>query len=271
MSTQFRRFIAGQPVSLTEVLSQAVRYGELDGEIVYNIATNFAAVSRTLTSAQRAEFAALRTAILNGFPLIPEPHAYRYSDEIAMPAITNTDFLFLPGSVVTLTRKVYLPLVMKASSTNTENFTLTSPTVDAGGALPAEYTCDGISATLALNWSGAPAGTQNYAVIMHHVASPEDVHWYWVLYNLPATVTGLAKNSTGIGTLGINGVNGRNEYAPPCSKGPGDKVYTYTGYALSAQPQFSVPASQINRAVLLEAIQDITLASAELPVTYARK
>jgi hypothetical protein len=107
MSTQFRRFIAGQPVSLTEVLSQANRYGELDGEIVYNIATNFAAVSRTLTSAQMSTLNGLRAQILGEFPLIPEPYAYRYSDRIDMPTITNTDFLFLLG----LPEKVYLPLV----------------------------------------------------------------------------------------------------------------------------------------------------------------
>ena len=63
----------------------------------------------------------------------------------------------------------------------------------------------------------------------------------------------------------------RSEYAPPCSKGPGDKEYIYTVYALSAQPQLSMPAAQVNRAVLLEAIQDITLASAELHVVYARQ
>jgi phosphatidylethanolamine-binding protein (PEBP) family uncharacterized protein len=74
----------------------------------------------------------------------------------------------------------------------------------------------------------------------------------------------------GIGTLGINSVNGRNEYTPPCSKGPGTKTYIYTVYALSALPQLTVPASQVTRAALLDAIQGITLASAELHVTYTR-
>jgi phosphatidylethanolamine-binding protein (PEBP) family uncharacterized protein len=106
---------------------------------------------------------------------------------------------------------------------------------------------------------------------MHHVASPDDVHWYYVLFDIPANVSSLSKNSAGVGKLGNNSVNGKNEYAPPCSKGPGEKVYTYTIYALSAQPQFSVPASQVSREVLLEAIKDITLGSAELHVTYTRK
>ena len=157
-----------------------------------------------------------------------------------------------------------------ALAVKTASFTLTSPEVTEGGALPTEYTCDGASSTLPLAWSGAPAGTQSFAVVMHNVAGPEDVHWYWVMYNIPANVTSLAKNSTGVGTLGTNSVNGKTAYSPPCSKGPGEKSYTYTVYALSAQPQFSVPASQVNREALLKAIQNITLASAELHVTYTR-
>ena len=149
-------------------------------------------------------------------------------------------------------------------------FTLTSPDLPQDGRLPSEYTCDGASSSLALVWSGAPEGTQTFAVVMHHVASPEDIHWYWVVYGIPANVTSLAKNSSGVGTLGTNSVNGKQAYTPPCSKGPGDKSYTYTVYALSAQPQFSVPASKVTRAVLLDSIQGITLASAELKVVYAR-
>ncbi|MBP7688696.1 MAG: DUF1566 domain-containing protein [Thermoflexales bacterium] len=132
MSAQFRRFIAGQPVSLTEVLSQANRYGELDGEIVYHIATNFAAVSRTLSTSQLATLNGLRQQILGEFPLIPEPYAYRYSDRIDMPTITNTNFLFLPA----LTEKVYLPLVGLGIG---DVITTTSPTLPDTGQV-SDYT-----------------------------------------------------------------------------------------------------------------------------------
>ena len=179
-----------------------------------------------------------------------------------------------PGqaSVASVTSAVTATAIASPAPTipTAKGLALSSPVVVEGGVLPVEYTCDGASSTLPLAWSGAPAGTESFAVIMHHVASPEDVHWYWVMYNIPASVTSLAKNSTGIGTLGTNSVNGKTAYAPPCSKGPGEKTYTYTVYALSAQPQFSIPASQVNRDALLKAIQNITLDSAELHVTYAR-
>jgi gluconolactonase len=157
---------------------------------------------------------------------------------------------------------------MSAQNSSASSFTLTSPDLSEDGRLPAEYTCDGASSTLALNWSGMPAGTQSYAVIMHHNAPDNAIHWYWVLYDIPVDVNSLAKNVTGIGKLGTNSVNDRTEYAPPCSKGPGDKEYIYTVYALSKQPQ--ITTSPVNRAALLDAIKDITLASAELHVVYAR-
>lgn len=156
------------------------------------------------------------------------------------------------------------------SQGTTSGFTLTSTDVADGGRLPVEFTCDGDGSTLPLTWSGAPAETQSYAVIMHHVAAPEEIHWYWVLYNIPADVTSLPKNVTGIGILGNNINNGLVEYSPPCSQGPGDKEYIYTVYALSAQPQITVPAEEVDRNTLLAAIQNITLASAELHTIYAR-
>jgi gluconolactonase len=195
---------------------------------------------------------------------------------------TNVTFIDPQGQTLFITaRTAVYTLQVSAESTstasgsdaasNTSGFTLSSPEAIEGGQLPTEYTCDGASASLPLTWSGAPAGTVSFAVVMHHVASLDDVHWYWVLFDIPADMTSLAKNSTGIGTLGNNSVNGNNQYAPPCSKGPGEKTYTYTVYALSTQPQVSVPASQVSRDVLLEAIQGITLASAELHVIYTRK
>jgi phosphatidylethanolamine-binding protein (PEBP) family uncharacterized protein len=175
-----------------------------------------------------------------------------------------------PGLVITPTATRELLDATSLQSKNADELIITSPEVDEGGILPVEYTCDGAGNTLPLPWSGAPSSTQSFAIIMYHVASPTDIHWYWVLYDIPADVTSLVKNVTGIGTLGINSVNGQNAYTPPCSTGPGPMEYSYTLYALSAIPQLTVPATQVNREILLTAIQNITLASASLNVTYSR-
>ncbi len=157
------------------------------------------------------------------------------------------------------------------STTDTlkSRFRLASPKVTDGGMFPKDYTGDGSSSTLPLNWSGAPKGTKSFALIMHHVA-PDMTKWYWILYNIPANVQGLPKNVKGVGILGNNSVNGRTEYAPPHSKGPGPKEYIYTVYALSDKPKITVEPARVNRDVLLDAIKGLILASAELHVIYSR-
>ena len=150
------------------------------------------------------------------------------------------------------------------------SFLLRSPMVQDGGALPVEFTGDGEAATPPLEWSGAPAGTTSYALIMHHIDPKGVTKWYWVLYNIPANVKCLSKNVQGIGTLGNNSINDRTEYAPPHSKGPGTKTYILTIYALLAPPHITVQPSEVSRDVLLAAMKDKILASAELSVTYTR-
>ena len=149
------------------------------------------------------------------------------------------------------------------------SFALSSPVVVEGGQLPARFTCDGTANTLPLTWSNEPSGTQTFAVVMHTVA-PDAIHWYWLVWDIPATIHNLPENMTGIGTLGSNSVNSKGGYSPPCSQGPGSKTYTYTVYALSAAPQLSGPAISVTRDALLKAISDRTLASAKLNVTYSR-
>jgi len=151
-----------------------------------------------------------------------------------------------------------------------DEFVLSSPEIGADSLLPADYTCDGTSSTLPLEWTGAPAATVSFVIIMHHVASPDDIHWYWILYNIPVDVTSVPKNVTGIGTLGTNSVNDKTSYSPPCSQGPGIKAYTYTVYALSSKPSITVAASLVDRETMLNSIKDITLASASMKVYYSR-
>ncbi len=175
------------------------------------------------------------------------------------------------GSAATPSSTILDTTTDNATVAGNSNFVLRSPEATDGGTLPVECSCDGDNSTLPLEWSGEPAGTQSFALVMYTVPAPGESHWYWVLYDIPSAVHTLARNGRGIGTLGNNSVNGRTEYAPPCSKGPGPKLYSFTLYALSAWPTLVVPPAQVSRDVLLQGIQDVTLASASLNLYYARQ
>ena len=148
-------------------------------------------------------------------------------------------------------------------------FSLTSSEVKDGGALPTDFTGDGSGATLPLAWSGAPKGTQGFALIMDHLAPGNVMKHYWTVWDIPATTTSLAKNVKGVGKIGTS-FKGQIGYEPPHSQGPGAKTYVLTVYALSSPLQITQQPREVNRDVLLAAMKDKVLASASLSVTYTR-
>ena len=136
------------------------------------------------------------------------------------------------------------------------------------GHAPMMYTADGAGVSPPLAWSGAPAGTKEFALTMTTQALDGE-KWNWVLYGIPAAATSLAEG-TSAGTAGLSTDGPELRYYPPASKGPGAKTYTFTLYALSAAPVFSVPAAEVSGPVLESAIADRTLASAQVSVSYTR-
>lgn len=152
---------------------------------------------------------------------------------------------------------------------NRPQLAVTSSSVDAKGFISIDCTCDGASQSPAVEWKDAPQGTKAFAVSLWHTA-PDQEKSYWLIYNIPANVTKLAKNGKGVGKLGLNDRR-RAEYDPMCSKGPGVKEYHITVFALSAEQIPKLSPDKANRTGLLEAIKDITLAEGTLDFQYERK
>ncbi len=92
ISTELRKFKDGSSTDNSMVLSLMDQYGQLDGEIVYNLAVNFTKVSQSLTDDQKTQLTALRKEMLGN--LMHPSGAYLYSQAVPMPEIPNTDFLF---------------------------------------------------------------------------------------------------------------------------------------------------------------------------------
>ena len=90
VATELRRFMDGDSPERDAVLSLMERYGELDGEVVYNYASTFAEVGHSLSSNQEATLANLRADAGVSEPV----GAYLYSEPMVMPDIADTDFLF---------------------------------------------------------------------------------------------------------------------------------------------------------------------------------
>jgi hypothetical protein len=141
-----------------------------------------------------------------------------------------------------------------------------SGSVDGRGMLIKDCTCDGSGQSPAVAWENLPEGTKSIAVSLWHEA-PDQQKSYWLVYNVPATAAGIGQNKKPEGTVGLNDKK-RNEYDPMCSKGPGVKTYHITVYALSKN--LDLPAKEVDRKRLLEAIKDCKLAEGTLDYQYER-
>ena len=151
------------------------------------------------------------------------------------------------------------------ASESTWPFTVWSPAIAADGNLAAASTCDGAGTAPIIRWSAPPKGTRSFLVLMSTEPGPprpgevavSGGDYSWTRYNLPAKARSTAARG---GETGHNSHNPELAYAPPCSQGPGEHVYTVTVYALSSSLTLPAAAAtgdsliaQASRSILAQA------------------
>jgi Raf kinase inhibitor-like YbhB/YbcL family protein len=116
-----------------------------------------------------------------------------------------------------------------------------------GGHIPAKYTCAAgqTSPSPAIMWSGAPANTQSYVLIMHDPdpvlggSATNDV-LHWAIFDIPGDAKslpeGVKAGDQSDGAKQIKNIAMNNGYLGPCPPaGHGDHHYTFELFALSAK------------------------------------
>jgi Raf kinase inhibitor-like YbhB/YbcL family protein len=153
--------------------------------------------------------------------------------------------------------------------------TLTSSAFEHKQPIPARYTSDGADASPPLAWTGAPAGTKSFALIVDDPDAPDPnapkLTWvHWILYNIPATTTQLSEAQPA--SYPPHGIRcGKNDWKKTGYGGPSPPIgrhrYFFKLYALDTLlPDLKEPT----KAQLEKAMQGHILAQAELIGTYER-
>lgn len=160
------------------------------------------------------------------------------------------------------------PLRLRSSSVSS-NSTLANDQVYNG------FGCAGKNISPALEWSGAPGGTQSFALTVYDPDAPGSGWWHWIVYDIPASATELAQgagNSGGklpTGAAQARSDFGTSGYGGPCPpKGDKPHRYIFTLYALKID-KLKVPASS-TAAMIGSLIGANKLASATLTALYGR-
>jgi len=133
-----------------------------------------------------------------------------------------------------------------------------------GGLIPDTIGCAAANAqkdSPKIDWTGAPAGTMAFALIMHDTdvnvggANGPDV-LHWAIFDIPGTATGLPAGvpkmaTLADGTVQPNNIGGQPGFFSPCPPVPTTHHYIIEVYALDAK--LGLPATT-NRTDLLAAL-----------------
>jgi Raf kinase inhibitor-like YbhB/YbcL family protein len=151
---------------------------------------------------------------------------------------------------------------------------LSSPAFGDGTPIPAKYTCEGEDISPPLNWSGGPDGTKSLVLIVDDPDAPDPkapkmVWVHWVVYDLPASTSGLAE---GVKVLAKEAKMGLNDWKRPAYGGPcppvGRHRYFHKLYALDVMlPDLA----QATKAKVEGAMKGHVLAEAQLVGTYQKR
>jgi Raf kinase inhibitor-like YbhB/YbcL family protein len=129
------------------------------------------------------------------------------------------------------------PKAKAKAAVHAASFKVTAPDFVTKGRVDGSHVfngmgCTGQNISPALQWSNPPAGTKSFAVTMYDPDAPTGSGWWhWVMYNIPANVTGLAAgagNSRNAPRGSVQGPTdfGTRGYGGPCPP-PGDKPHHY--------------------------------------------
>lgn len=156
--------------------------------------------------------------------------------------------------------------------------TLRSPVFEHGQPIPSRHTGEGEDVSPPLQWTGAPKGTRQFAIICVDPDAPTDEPWvHWVLYGIPANVSQLPAGIPPLPALkdppGAN--QGKNSWpdrttgyrGPMPPAGHGVHHYHFTIYALDTVFDFQ---PELEKRTLLSALTGHILDQGELVGTYER-
>jgi Raf kinase inhibitor-like YbhB/YbcL family protein len=112
---------------------------------------------------------------------------------------------------------------------------LKSSAFSDGGEIPKVHTCEGVDSAPVLEWSGAPAGTKSFALIVDDPDAPDPkapkmTYVHWVLYDIPPAVNRLEGKAPPGARDGLNDWK-RTGYGGPCPP-IGRHRYYFKLYAL---------------------------------------
>jgi len=150
--------------------------------------------------------------------------------------------------------------------------TLVSPSFEPGGDIPKKFTCDSDDESPEIAWSGAPGGTETFALVVDDPDAPGRTFTHWVVFNIPGTLAGLEEGMSAFDIIKAGASQGKNDfgqvgYGGPCP--PPGKPHHYHFHLYALDSVLDLP-SGVSKGAVLAAMKGHVLDDAEIVGLYKR-
>jgi Raf kinase inhibitor-like YbhB/YbcL family protein len=149
----------------------------------------------------------------------------------------------------------------------TSSISITSPSFQAGGDIPAKFTCNGTNVSPELQISGVPNEAKSLVLIVDDPDAPRGLFTHWIVWNIDPKTTQVAENNAPAGAVQGTSDFGKRNYGGPCPPS-GTHRYFFKVFALDTKLDLKPSA---RRAELDAAVRSHVLAQGELMGRYSHK
>jgi Raf kinase inhibitor-like YbhB/YbcL family protein len=146
----------------------------------------------------------------------------------------------------------------QAPATRPPPLVLTSPAYEDGGIVPDKYTqkAPQPSPSIPFNWTGTPAGTQSFVLMLHDLdvvtnkTLTDSLHW--LAWNIPATATSVPEGVPNVAGLpdGTVQITHRNTVGYVGPGYPGPNYHHYTVQLIALDTKLNLPTTATREQVL---------------------
>jgi Raf kinase inhibitor-like YbhB/YbcL family protein len=154
-----------------------------------------------------------------------------------------------------------------ANGVTPASVTVSSAAFASGGAIGADYTCDGTDRSPQLAWSAMPSTAKTVAFVVDDPDAPSGTFTHWIAWNIKPDARTIADGANAVTVGGASGTNdfGRIGYGGPCPPRGQLHHYHFRIYGLDASLTLRADAK---RAEMDAAMSGHVVALGELVGTF---
>src|SRR5437764_1157445 len=166
---------------------------------------------------------------------------------------------------ISFTLAIFVGTILKMNAAS--SVSVATSAFQAGGDIPAKFTCNGANVNPELKINGVPNEAKSLVLIVDDPDAPRGLFTHWILWNIDPKTTDIGENSVPAG--GVQGTNdfGRRNYGGPC---PPSVAHTYFFKLLRLYMKLDLKPSA-RRADLDAAMKSHILGQGELMARYSHE